>query len=88
LTKRVLLLSLVLVVVSCSVLVYFLYAFRALVAERLIVRDATERVNLEIGPDPIYKSRLTSYLYGNGDKTLLIQSTDSVTETGPSLLAV
>lgn len=45
---------------------------KALALERLTVRQATEKVNLQNGKDPVYKSQLTFYPEQNGDKTLLI----------------
>jgi hypothetical protein len=47
---------------------------RALAGERLTVREATEKANLQSGTDPVYKSRLTFYPEQNGDKTLTIES--------------
>ena len=58
---------------------------KALAVGRLTVREATERVNLEVGPDPTYKSRLTYYPEKNGDKTLLIQPRNSQVGTQGAL---
>jgi hypothetical protein len=43
-----------------------------LATERLTVKAAAERVSPEIGPDPIYESRLVFYPEQNGDRTLII----------------
>jgi len=48
-----------------------LQLIKALAVERLTVRRSTEKVNLESGADPVYKSRLTFYPEQNGEKTLL-----------------
>ena len=47
---------------------------KALAVERLTVTQATEKVNLENGADPVYKSQLTFYPEQNGDKTLMVES--------------
>jgi hypothetical protein len=47
---------------------------KALAVERLTVREATEKANLQSGTDPVYKSSLTFYPEQNGDKTLMVES--------------
>ena len=54
---------------------------KALALERLAVRQATEKVNLENGKDPIYKSQLSFYPEQNGDKTLLTRLPQTQTQT-------
>jgi hypothetical protein len=49
-----------------------LHLIKLLAVERLTVRQATEKVNLENGKDPVYKSQLNFYPEQNSDKTLLI----------------
>jgi len=50
-----------------------LQLIKALAVERLTARQSTEKVNLENGADPVYKSRLKFYPEQNGEKTLLIE---------------
>jgi len=61
---------------------------KGLAVERLTVRQATQKVNVEVGPDPIYKSQLVFYPEENGDKTLRIRPQYSQAETGRASLPV
>lgn len=60
----------------------------ALAAGRLTVRQATQKVNLEDGADPVYKSQLTFYPEQNGDKTLLIKPLQTRTHTTDIALVI
>jgi hypothetical protein len=62
---------------------------KALAAQGLTVREATEKANLESGKDPVYKSQLIFYPEQNGDETLSIKPLQTMAQTtsmGPVLV--
>jgi len=54
---------------------------KALVLRQLTVGLATEKVNADIGADPVYRSQLTFYPQQNGDRTLVIKPLQIQTRT-------
>jgi hypothetical protein len=54
---------------------------KALAPQQLTVRQATEKVNTDMGADPVYRSELTFYPQQNGDRTLLIRPLQIQTRT-------
>jgi len=54
---------------------------KALAAQALTVREATEKANLENGKDPVYKSQLIFYPEQNGGETLSIKPIQTMTQS-------
>jgi hypothetical protein len=54
---------------------------KALVLRQLTVGLATEKVNADIGADPVYRSQLNFYPQENGDRTLVIKPLQIQTRT-------
>jgi hypothetical protein len=54
---------------------------KALALERLTVKEATEKANLQSGTDPVYTSSLAFDPEQDGDKTLIVESQHSQPES-------